>query len=211
MQRPSSPFNPDRIQNDPQPLFLFPPQGRAVAVDRALESEATGRRRYSTERRGVYADNEVAWLRRGEVLANQGMYAEALEHFDQAIALNPEAAEAWVFRGVMLIHLGEYQVALESCDRAIQLAPDHQEAWIFRGVALHRLGSYQLAYKSYQQAIGVPQTHWQQVLKQIGQFLLRFLERVPLVQHILDSRPQDPDNPESFRERTRGKDLNCKP
>ncbi len=137
MKRPSQPFNPDRIQNDPQQLFSFPPKGRAIAMDRVLESDATVRRRYSTER-GIFADNEVDWLRQGEALANQGRYAEALQHFDRAIALNPEVAEAWVFRGVMLLHLGEYHLALASCDRAIQLVPDNQEAWIFRGVALHR-------------------------------------------------------------------------
>ncbi len=179
-------------------------------MDRVLESDATVRRRYSTER-GVFADNEVDWLRRGEVLANQGMYAEALQHFDQAIALNPEVAEAWVFRGVMLLHLGEYHLALESCDRAIQVVPDNQEAWIFRGVALHRLGSYQSAYESYQRAIGSPHTLWQQVLEQIGQFLLRFLEKLPLVQSIFDSGQQDPDNAGSFRERDRGKGLIRKP
>ncbi len=210
MKRPSQPFNPDRIQNDPQQLFSFPPKGRAIAMDRVLESDATVRRRYSTER-GIFADNEVDWLRQGEALANQGRYAEALQHFDRAIALNPEVAEAWVFRGVMLLHLGEYHLALASCDRAIQLVPDNQEAWIFRGVALHRLGSYQSAYASYQRAIGAPHTLWQQVLEQIGHFLLRFLEKVPLVRSIFDFKQRDLDNAWSFRKRDRGKGLMRKP
>ncbi|WAL58936.1 tetratricopeptide repeat protein [Thermocoleostomius sinensis] len=83
-----------------------------------------------------------------------GNYAEALDSFDRAIALQPNDTAAWVFRAVMLIHLEQYSEALESCDRAIAISPDYSEAWTFRGVALHRLGRYQEAYASYDRAVG---------------------------------------------------------
>jgi len=98
------------------------------------------------------ADVCAKWYRQGENLANQRLYAAALESFDQAIACNPEAVDAWVFRGVVLIYLRQYEAALASCERAIAIDPNNQEAWLFRGVALHRLGHYQQAYRSYDQA-----------------------------------------------------------
>jgi len=92
------------------------------------------------------------WYRRGEALANQKLYAAALESFDQALVCDPKAVEAWVFRGVMLIYLKQYEAALASCKRAIAIDLNNQEAWLFQGVALHRLGRFRDAYRSYKQA-----------------------------------------------------------
>jgi tetratricopeptide (TPR) repeat protein len=102
----------------------------------------------------LFDQSSTAWFLHGNDLANLGNYAEALESFDRAIALQPTDAAAWVFRAVMLIHLEQYSTALESCDRAIELCSDYPEAWTFRGVALHRLGRYREAYASYDRAVG---------------------------------------------------------
>lgn len=107
---------------------------------------------------------DAAWLRRGEMLANLGLYHEALESFNQAIATNPNSAEAWVFQGVLRLHLDQPQTALECCDRALAIDSNNREAWAFRGVALTRLGHCKLAYASYSQATNLPQQHWWQRL-----------------------------------------------
>jgi tetratricopeptide (TPR) repeat protein len=114
--------------------------------------------------------SNTAWFLRGSDLASLGNYAEALESFDRAIALQPNDTAAWVFRAVMLIHLEQYPAALESCNRAIAISPDYAEAWTFRGVALHRLGHYQDAYASYDRAVGqeylTPRARLKQWIKQ---------------------------------------------
>jgi tetratricopeptide (TPR) repeat protein len=100
---------------------------------------------------------DTNWYERGDALANQGRYEEALACFEQAIALNPDmpsAIESWVFRAVMLLYLERFDQALESCDRALAIEPAHPEANLFRGVALQRLGLYREAYRSFDRALG---------------------------------------------------------
>lgn len=102
---------------------------------------------------------------RGEALANMGRYLEALEHFERALALEPDRDKAWTFRGVVLIHLDRHEEALESCDRALSLNPNDSEAWTFRGVALQRLNYYREAYASYDRALGIQRRSiWQRLL-----------------------------------------------
>lgn len=93
-------------------------------------------------------------LSKGEQLANQGFYGEALVQFDRILERQSDAVPAWIFRAVMLLHLDRYQEALESCDRALMLSPADPEAWLFRGVALHRLHRYSEAYACYEKALG---------------------------------------------------------
>ncbi|MGF1499721.1 MAG: tetratricopeptide repeat protein [Elainellaceae cyanobacterium] len=102
-------------------------------------------------------DHQYRFLRQqGETLANLGRYLQALECFQQALSLCPDAADVWVFQGVTQIHLQQYDAALASCEQALALEPHNREAWIFRGVALNYMGRYDECYSSYDRALGKP-------------------------------------------------------
>ncbi len=107
---------------------------------------------------GNFADGSD-WYQRGDTLANLGQYEAALEHFDHAIAHNPDYHEAWVFRAVVLIHLHNYRAALASCDQAIAIHPTNYEAWLFRGAALNYLNRYKESYASYNRALELSALH----------------------------------------------------
>lgn len=63
-----------------------------------------------------------AWNLRGVALYNQGKYAEAIQAFEKAIALNPNNAAAWNNKGNVLINLGKYDEGIQALDKAKSLS-----------------------------------------------------------------------------------------
>ncbi|MDN5005286.1 tetratricopeptide repeat protein [Bradyrhizobium sp. GCM10027634] len=111
---------------------------RAIASNPAL-AEAVSRRAdvLSTVRRRSVAE---AHFFRAETLRVTERMSEALDDYDQALALRPDYVEAWNGRGLALAALDEPADALQSYDRAIELAPNYINAHIGRGVVLRALG-----------------------------------------------------------------------
>jgi tetratricopeptide (TPR) repeat protein len=84
---------------------------------------------------------EVAqWNNRGAALESLGRYQEALECYDQALALNERSALAWVHRGTALEALGRTEEALACCDYALRLNANSEQALLTKGMMLGALG-----------------------------------------------------------------------
>jgi predicted O-linked N-acetylglucosamine transferase (SPINDLY family) len=119
--------------------------------------------------RGEFADAERligAALRRmpgaplvllnyANVLNGMERHAEAVAHFDKALALAPSYAEAWSNRGNALRALGREMEALESFDRALRIAPDVAETWCSRGNVLLALNRHDESLTSYDRALAL--------------------------------------------------------
>ena len=94
------------------------------------------------------------WYSRGEALANQQEFQQALRCFEEAAILMPDNLSAVLYQAVCLIHLDQPQRALGLTEILLAQDPNHSQGWLFRGVALHRLGQYKAAYASYDKAVG---------------------------------------------------------
>ena len=93
-------------------------------------------------------------------LLDSQRYQDAIQLYDQAIALQPKNPDAWYNRGNALIGLQQYQAALEAYNKAIALQPNKHEAWINRGIVLTKMQKYSAALESYDQAIAIqPKKH----------------------------------------------------
>src|SRR5215510_8073967 len=86
----------------------------------------------------------------GMALSNVGRHAEALDSFDQAIALG--AVDAHGSRADALVGLGRLVDALESFDRALAHDPSSVADWCNRGAALLELGRAGEAAESFARA-----------------------------------------------------------
>jgi len=86
----------------------------------------------------------------GMALGNIGRHAEALDSFDQAIALG--AADAHGSRADALVALGRLADAVESFDRALAHDPASVPDWCNRGAALLELGRASEAAESFARA-----------------------------------------------------------
>jgi predicted O-linked N-acetylglucosamine transferase (SPINDLY family) len=94
----------------------------------------------------------------GLVHYQRGDCAEAVRHFDLAIAIKPDAA-AYNSRAAALNGLQRFDEAVVCCDRALALKPDLPEALTNRGVALVELERFAEALASYDRAIALRPDH----------------------------------------------------
>ena len=86
-------------------------------------------------------------------LVQEGRIPEAIEHYDEAIRLQPDYAYAYNKRGNLYGKIGEYQQAINDYTEAIRLQPDYALAYNNRGNTYVGLEQYQLAIEDYNAAI----------------------------------------------------------
>ena len=92
----------------------------------------------------------------GLALENQDRAIDALEHFRQALELNPPAHELpsiYVHLGTCQKDLGYFPEAAESFTRALELDPNLKEAHHFLGFCCFKLEDYQQAVACFEKVI----------------------------------------------------------
>ena len=87
------------------------------------------------------------------VLAAQGRFDEAFEHYRAAIRIKPSYAFAWTSYGVALADAGRGAEAIEAHHRALAINPDLMEAHVNLGSALDAAGQLDEAMREYATAI----------------------------------------------------------
>ena len=132
---------------------------------------------------------------RGNSYYESGQFTEALQAYDQALALSPDDPATLVNRGVALGQLGRYNEELESYDQSLGLRPDHAGTLSNRSVALYRLDRFEEALQALDEALAIrpddPDTLHNRgsALSRLG----RFEEALQAYDEALARRPDDPD------------------
>lgn len=101
----------------------------------------------------VIAEDPASLNAGGASLLAGSQYAEALSHYERALALDPANAAARTGSGIALVHLQRYHHAVLAFDIALEGDPGNSEAWMYRGDALAGTGEIEEAVESYRQAI----------------------------------------------------------
>ena len=78
---------------------------------------------------------------------------KSIEYLNNAIKLQPDAANAYCNRGSAYADLGQHQRAIEDYNKAIRLQPDLALAYNNRGGTYADLGQHQRAIEDYNEAI----------------------------------------------------------
>jgi tetratricopeptide (TPR) repeat protein len=94
-----------------------------------------------------------AVTRRGRALVNSKEYAQAIDHFNRAIEIDPTYAPAYHGRGVAYLALGERNRAIAEFSEAIRLDPNDARNFHDRGVAYSRADDYDRALADLSEAI----------------------------------------------------------
>jgi len=85
----------------------------------------------------------------GECYEKMEHYEQALIHYDQSIALDPNWVDAWIGRGVVKDMQGRLPEAIKDLENAVRLAPDHGDGWYFLANSQARAGHYDVAFDAY--------------------------------------------------------------
>jgi tetratricopeptide (TPR) repeat protein len=114
----------------------------------------------------AYYNRGVAYNRIAQGVTGSGMvragsnisqYQSAIQDFDQAIRLNPQA-DAYFNRGFAYRNLGQFERAIEEFDEALRLNPQHAEAYYNRGAGYGSIGKSIEAERDFAKAkdLGYP-------------------------------------------------------
>merc|ERR1712071_663704 len=74
-------------------------------------------------------------------------YEKAVEHFTEAINMNPQSGIMFAKRASCYLNLQKPNASIRDCNRAIEINPDSAAAHKFRGRANRLLGNWEEAAK----------------------------------------------------------------
>ena len=86
----------------------------------------------------------------GECYEKMERLEQALIHYDQAIALDPNWVDAWIGRGVVKDMQGRGLEAIKDLENATRIAPENGDAWYYLGSVLARLGRPAEAFEAFE-------------------------------------------------------------
>ena len=99
--------------------------------------------------------NAVEEFFKGLTYQNRRNYERAVEHYTEALRLNPQLAEAYINRGNTYLNIGDFDRALSDYTEAIRIKPNFAMAYNNRGNAYAKKGDYDRAIEEYTKAIEI--------------------------------------------------------
>jgi tetratricopeptide (TPR) repeat protein len=99
------------------------------------------------------SENYTAHNNLGYVLVAQGQPAEAIKHYQEALAINPNYSEVINNLGTALLNQGRLDEAAKYYHRALEIYPDFAEAYNNLGILLTKQGQTVEAIEQYRKAI----------------------------------------------------------
>jgi tetratricopeptide (TPR) repeat protein len=99
-----------------------------------------------------YPRNAAVWSNRGNARVSQHKLQEAIEDYNQSIALAPDQPDPYLNRGTALEGLQDWQGAIADYNRVLELDPQDTAAYNNRGNAQAGLGNWDKALDDYQKA-----------------------------------------------------------
>jgi tetratricopeptide (TPR) repeat protein len=114
------------------------------------DSETLWKRSLACTRENYFAHNDL-----GLALAGRGKREAAIEHFRQALQINPEDAKARNNLGDVLAKQGQVPEAIDQFLEALRIKPDFAEAHNNLGAALLRTGRAGAAVEHFRKALAI--------------------------------------------------------
>lgn len=133
-------YNTSAIDDYDQALVLMPDdpeiylrRGRALFDHGAYEAALAD---YDMAAALVPDDLPIVYIGRGSIYRSMGRSEEAIESFEQAIAVSPMSAEPYAYMAYMAMDEKDYAAAEAHLTKAVVLAPNHVDYRSAYGVAL---------------------------------------------------------------------------
>ncbi len=126
-------------------------RGRQLAADGDLAAAEFWLRQVIDQRGGNARDHGTL----ASVLARQGKFVPAFEHFNEALRQNPEDVVALGHMGLALLQQGQRVQATDALASAVALDPDYAEGQFNLGVVHYSAGRYPEAIAQFERTIAL--------------------------------------------------------
>jgi tetratricopeptide (TPR) repeat protein len=130
--------------------YLSAKAGNQLLVGLATCNEALREAALNTDQRaGTY-------INRGVIEAALNRIDDAMQDYNQGIAIKPELGDGYVDRGAALIHLKRYDEAMDDINKGIGLGLSFEHVGYYnRGVAEFYMGRIKESYYDYKKALEI--------------------------------------------------------
>ena len=127
------------------------------------------------------------------------LYADALPHYQQSLALDNQAGTApvWHNYGIALRELERLEEATKAMQTSIQLDPFNADVWCNLGLVAHALENFELAKRCYLHSIHLDQQHAEGWVN-VGMALLEELKPEKALAALERGHKLNPDSPEAL-------------
>lgn len=98
-------------------------------------------------------ENETAHFNFGNALEKVGRSDEAIDHYKEALRINPNDADVHNNFGNILLREGKFDEAITHFQKALEARPNYAEAYSNLGMALGRLGRVSEAIEQYRHSV----------------------------------------------------------
>ena len=99
------------------------------------------------------ADNDIAQTVLGVALANQHRYDEAIEHYSEALRIQPRSPKAWNNLGLSLVATHRMEEGINAYRNALHLEPAYAEAHNNLATALGQSGKMDEAVREFNESL----------------------------------------------------------
>jgi tetratricopeptide (TPR) repeat protein len=137
------------LEHASRPALNDPASANNILDLQPADGEAAGRE----DSNSAESRSPVSLLAKGQSLLNEAKLEEAINCFDEVLALDPRNAEALVKKGTALERLRKTQEALECYDRAIAADSSMTIAYLYKGGLYNRMERFTEALTCYEQAL----------------------------------------------------------
>ena len=99
-------------------------------------------------------------LDKGNALANEKKYAEALEQFDKVLGMTDhEIVQGKVFlaKAVIYFNMDEYETAIKYYDKVLKIEPQHPQALLDKGILYQETKQWQNSIDMFEQVLDYPE------------------------------------------------------
>jgi tetratricopeptide (TPR) repeat protein len=135
----------------------------------------------------------------GNALLHQGRVDEAVEHFQKALALQPESAAFHGGLGAAYYKIGRVDEAINQCQKALQIDPDYAEAQFDLGCNLFQKGRVDEAIIHFQKALEI-EPDFAEAHNNLGNSLLQIRRVNEAITHFQKALAIKPDYAEAHND-----------
>lgn len=96
----------------------------------------------------------------GHFMAEAGDYLKAIQHYTQAIRLQPKHDGIYFDRGKAKFFIEDYKGALKDFSKALEINPLNFPAYVERGLTRTELGQWEAAIEDYVEALEINPADW---------------------------------------------------